>query len=265
MISLSLVGRALAAAALFAGLGVAGSQLGWRLDRLGRGGAGQAEAGATISRRLIVYRLDIARQTTFRFTQPVRQARIITHPILAAGSAGKGESPAYAIRAELLDGQGRVVAQREIHSRTALLRPDGSRRGPRRFYRGSGEVIALSDEVRIASAQPFSAIRLIAAGRSTDLVAIDVRVSERRPLLTSSAATAFDRYGADDKARLASPNAFPSELLTAAERANIAINQWRPVGPTGIDGRDHRMRVIYEEAGEPDDSDELRFDPEDSE
>jgi hypothetical protein len=265
MIALSLVGRTLAAAALLAGLGMAGSQLGWSLDRLGRTAAGQGKAGATISRRLIVYRLDSVRQTTFRFTQLVNQTRVITHPILAAGTADKGESHDYAIRAELLDGQGRVIEMRVIHSHTALLRPDGSRRGPYRFYRGSTEVVSLSDEVRIASARPFAAIRLTAAERAPDLIAIDVRVSERRPLLTSTAATAFRRYSPDDKARLSSPNAFPPELLTAAEQSNIAINQWRPVGPTGIDGRDYRMRVLYEEEPAPDDSDELRFDPEDGE
>lgn len=265
MISLSHAGRALVAAALLGGLALAAGKLGWSYEHLERGQAAQGGEGAKISRRLIVYRLDPVRQTTFRFSQPVRQARIITHPILAAGSAGNGESHAYAIRAELLDGQGLVVAKREIYAQTALLRPDGSRRGPHRFYRGSGELIALSDEVRIGSVQPFSAIRLIAADRAPDLVAVDVRVSERRPLLTSAAATAFVRYSADDKARLASPNAFPPELLTAAERSNIAINQWRPVGPTGIDGRDYRMRVLFEEASEPDDSDELRVDPEDGE
>jgi hypothetical protein len=265
MISLSLAGRALIAAAVLAGLAAAASQLDLGAGRLGRYQAPQGGEGAKITRRLIIYRLDAIRPTTFRFTQPVRQARIITHPILTAGSAGNGESWAYAVRAELLDGQGEIIAQREVYSRTTLLRPDGSRRGPYRFYRGSTEIIALSDEVRIAAAQPFSAIRLTAAKLSPDLVAIDVRISERRPLLASAAATAFVRYSPDDQERLASPNAFPPELLTAAERSNIAINQWRPVGPTGIDGRDYRMRVLYEVEGEADEGDELRFDPEDGE
>lgn len=262
MISLSLAGRAFAAAVLLAGLAAAGSQLGWGLDRLGRSQAKQGSEGARIARRLVVYRLDTARQTTFRFTQPVRQTRLITHPILAAASAGKGESWAYAVLAELIDGSGQVMARREIYARTALLEADGRRRGPYRFYRGSTEQIAPSDEVRLASEQPFHAIRLTSMDLARDLVAIDVRVSERRPLLTSAADSAFLRYSTDDKLRLASPNAFPPELLTAAERSNIAINQWRPVGPVGIDGRDYRMRVIYEEKGDADDSDELRFDPE---
>lgn len=265
MISLSLVGRIAAAAALVGGLGLAGNQLGWSIERVRRGAADQRAASTTISRRLIVYRLDSARQTTFQFTQPVRQARIITHPVLAPGSTGHGEGYVYAIRLQLLDGSGQVVAQREIHSRAALLRRDGRRRGPYRFYRGSTEQVATSDEVRIAATRPFSAIRLTSADRAPDLVAIDVRVSERRPVLTSTAASAFLRYSADDKARLASPNAFPPELLTAAERANIAINQWRPVGPTGIDGREYQMLVLYEAEGEPDHDDELVFDPEEGE
>jgi hypothetical protein len=261
MISLSLAGRALAAVLVLAGFAAAGSRLGWSVERLGRGASGQDQAGATISRRLIVYRLDPVRQTTFRFTQPVLQARIITHPILAPGSAGPGESQAYAIRVQLLDGLGQVVAQREVHAQTALRRPDGSRRGPLRFYRGSNELVALSDEVRIAATRPFAALRLTSAERHSDLVAVDVRVSERRPLLASAAASAFIRYSSDDKVRLAAPNAFPPELLTAAERANIAVNQWRPVGPIGIDGRDYAMRVLYEEASAADDSDEVQPDP----
>lgn len=265
MISLTLLGRVLAVAAMLAGLGVAAQQLGWSLERLERGASGQVQTSSTIVRRLIVYRLDPARWTTFRFTQPVQQARLISHPILAAGSAAKGESWVYAVRAELLDAQGRVIAVHHVHSRTALLRTDGGRRGPYRFYRGSSELVAPSDEVRLASPQPFYAIRMTSAELAEDLVAVDVRLSERRPVLASNAASAFQRYSPDDKARLASPNAFPPELLTPAEQSNIAINQWRPVGPTGIDGRDYRMRILFEEEGDPDVSDEIRLDPEDGE
>jgi hypothetical protein len=265
VISLSLVGRTLAAATLLGAIAAAASQFGISPDRIGPLQTRQSSEDAEITRRIIVYRLDPVRPTTFRFTQPTRQVRLISHPILAAGSAGKGESWAYALQAELLDGQGRVIARREIYSRTTLLRPDGTRRGPLRFYRGSNELIALADEVRIAAAQPFSAIRLTAARLSADLVAVDVRMSERRPLLASAAASAFARYSSGDQARLAAPNGFPSELLTPAERSNIAINQWRPVGPTGIDGRDYRMLVLYEEADTPESSDELRADPEDGE
>jgi hypothetical protein len=265
MISLTLIGRALAVAALLGGLGAAAAYTGWRPDRFAATQASAPGAGTRIARRLIVYRLDPVQPTTFRFAQPVRQARIITHPILAEGSAGDGESWSYAVRAELLDAQGRMLVRHEVHSRTALIEPDGSRRGPVRFYRRSTELVAPPDEVRIASPQPFHAIRLTSAALAGDLIAVDVRVSERRPLLASAAASAFSRYSADDQARLSAPNAFPPALLTPTERANIAINQWRPVGPTGIDGREYRMRVLYEEEGTADDSDELRSDPEDGE
>jgi hypothetical protein len=265
MISLSLAGRATVFAAALALFALAADQFGWSIDRLGRSPAVRGSDGAAITRRLIVYQLDPVRQTTFRFTQPVRQARIITHPILKAGRVERGQSWAYAIRVELLDGLGQVVDRHEIHSRTTPLEADGRRRGPQRFYRGSRDRVAPQDEVRIASTLPFAAIRLTSAEFGRDVVAIDARVSERRPLLNLTADSAFLRYSQDDRKRLASPNALPPEVLTPAERSSIAINQWRPVGPTGIDGRDHWMRVLYEEEGGSDDDDELRFDPEDGE
>ena len=148
---------------------------------------------------------------------------------------------------------------------TTLLERDGSRRRPLRVYRGSDEIVAPSDEARVTHSRPFAAVRLVSGSGDPDIVAIDVRVSERRPLIESVAATAFHRFSQDDKARLSLPNAFPPALLTAAERSNIAINQWRPVGPTGIDGRDYRMRVLYEEEGGSGAGDELNLDPEDGE
>jgi hypothetical protein len=263
LISLSMAGRILLGLAILAGLAAAADQLSLRRTR--QSGAGQQAEIADIARRMLVYRLEPARWTTFRFTNPVRQARIISHPILAAGTADPGESWTYAVRVELLDGNGQVIVKRDIYSRTILYDRGGRLRVPLRQYRGSSELVAPSDEVRIAAARPFSAIRLLAAERDPDVVAVDVRVSERRPLLTSTAALAFLRYSQKDKARLASPGAFPHELLTPDERSNIAINQWRPVGPVGIDGREYRMRALYEAEDGPEASDELTFDPEDSE
>jgi hypothetical protein len=262
-ISLSMAGRLLIGFVLAAGLAATAQQLSLKGEH--RSDAGQQAEVADFARRMLVYRFEPGRWTTFRFSQPVRQARIITHPILGAGTADPGESWTYAVRAELLDDNGQVLERRDLYSRTILYDRDGHLRVPLRQYRGSSELVAPSDEIRIAAVQPVSAIRLLTAERDRDVIAVDVRVSERRPLLTSTASLAFLRYSPEDKARLASPNAFPYELLTPVERANIAINQWRPVGPIGIDGREYRMRVLYEEEDEAKESDELRFDPEDGE
>lgn len=265
MISLSLAGRTLAAAALLAGLAATASQLGWSLDQFGKGAIAPELEVTSFERRMLAFRLDPAEPTMFRFSKPVGQARLIMHPIIAPDAAARAEGKTYSVLAELLDADGKVLARHEIFSRTTLYERNGRRRQPIRIYRGSTEIVAPSDEARLASSQPFAAIRLVSGRVDQGIVAIDIRVSERRPLIASVAAGAFLRYSAADQVRLAEPNAFPPELLTAAERSNIAINQWRPVGPSGIDGRDYRMRVLYEEEGESNAGDELGLDPEDGE
>lgn len=265
MISLSLVGRTLGVVALVASIATAGSQLGWSIERLGQDpNAGGVDVTSS-ERRMLAFRLDAAEPTTFRFSKPVTQARLISHPIVAPGKALRAEAKTYSVFAELLDANGNVVARHEIFARTTLLERDGSRRPPLRRYRGSDEIVAPSDEARVANAKPFAAIRLVSGNTDPDIIAIDVRVSERRPLIASTAASAFLRYDSTDQIRLAAPNAFPPELLTAAERSNIAINQWRPVGPIGIDGREYRLRVLYEEQSESEHGDERLANPEDGE
>lgn len=206
-----------------------------------------ADRQLPIALRLIVYRLDQVRPTVFRFSQPVREARIITQPILAPGSASRGEKWIYAVRAEMLDEFGGLLEARTFHARSLLIEASGKRRGPVRYFRSGPELIAPADEIRVAAERPFAAMRLTTALLARDMVAVDVRVSEQRPLIASAAATAFQRLSPGDRRRLAAPNAFPPELLTPAERSAIAVNQWRPVGPVGIDGRDYRMGVLYEQ------------------
>lgn len=258
MIRVSLTGlsRFLALIAVAGVMMLFGREITGKIAPILRGSNPQSGDATPISRRLIVYRLDGVRPTVFRFSQPVRQTRLVVQPIIAAGAAQPGEGWRYAIRLELLDGAGQVISAQLIYSRTTLYAIDGHRRGPFRFYRGQGELVAPPDETRIASAVPFAAIRLLAGAGDPDVIAMDARVSERRPLIASAAASAFIRFSPDDRARLAAPNAFPPEFLTQDERSNIAINQWRPVGPTGIDGRDYVSKVLYEEAGSPLDSDD---------
>lgn len=246
-ISLTAIGRA---TMLVAALGLsAGAAWLFGVDpaRLRLAQAAQGEAANAIARRLIVYRLQDRKTTEFRFTQPVTIARVVMHPVLFPGTASAGLGWTYSIRAELLDESGTVLATREISSRALLFDAAGRMIGPRRFYQRSNDQVALGDEVRIALERPFAALRLAVVRADQGVRYIDARVSERRPLIASAAESAFHRYSAADQARLAAANAFPPALLTPEEATSIAINQWRPVGPVGIEGRDHVMAVLYEE------------------
>lgn len=245
-ISLTGLGRLLLLGSLVAG-GLAVFSIGAPLRFPRIGVAGEQQAPAQVARRLITYRLDPVRPTLFRFNQPLTLTRIITQPVLAPSTASPGEAWTYAIKVEMLDEAGTVIEAREVNLQTILLEADGSRRGAVRYYRGSNDVLPPSDETRVAGTRPFAAVRITAGSASPDVIAIDVRVSEQRPLIESAAESAFVRYSPEDRARLSAANAFPAELLTLDEKVAIARNQWRPVGPVGIDGRDYRMNVLYEE------------------
>lgn len=210
----------------------------------------QKPAEVKIARRVISYRLDPKRQTVFRFSQPVRQVRLITLPIIAPGQAMPGQGWTYGIRAELLDASGKVVATRPLYTFSFLFAKDGHHRGPWQYYRGRNELVGLSNEVRLTSAVPFSGLRLLTGPVDPGVIAVDARVYERRPLIASVAESAFVRFSPGERKRYSRANAFPTEMLSHDERVNISVNQWRPVGPIGIDGRDYNMGVLYESEDE---------------
>ncbi len=206
----------------------------------------QKAGEVSIARRVLSYRLDPNRPTVFLFTQPVRQVRLITLPIIAPGQALPGQGWTYGIRAELLDASGKVVATRPLYTFSFLFGKDGHHRGPWQYYRGRNELVGLSNEVRLTAGEPFSAVRLLTGPTDRGVIGVDARVYERRPLIASAAQSAFVRFSPGERKRLSRSNSFPAEMLTGDERVNIAINQWRPVGPAGIDGRDYNMGVLYE-------------------
>ncbi|MEQ1494354.1 MAG: hypothetical protein ABL912_01150 [Novosphingobium sp.] len=249
-ISLSGLGRTLIWLALIGLVAILGQQAGFGMHTLLRLTEANGGEVSRIARRVIAYRLDRVRPTVFRFSQPVSATRILTQPILAQGSAAPGKAWSYSVRVELLDERGGIVSVHEVYSRSVLFESSGKRRGPVQYYRGSDDQVATADEVRIAADRPISAIRVVAGTVDPGVIAIDIRVGERRPLTSAAADSAFVRFNPEDRARLAAANAFPPELLTRQERSAIAVNQWRPIGPVGIDRRDYQMMVLYEEEQE---------------
>lgn len=249
-ITLGALGRWLVGLLLAGGSLLIAQQAGLGADTFQRLIKAEGGEASRIARRVIAYRLDPVRPTLFRFSQPVSSTRIITQPILESGSASPGEGWNYSIKVELLDERGTVIETQDIYARSVLFESSGKRRGPVRYYRGEEGLVAPADEVRIATSRPFAAVRILAGPADPDVIAIDVRVGERRPLNASAAESAFARFSPEERVRMGAANAFPPELLTREERTAIAINQWRPIGPVGIDGRDYQMMVLYEEADE---------------
>lgn len=251
VLSLSGLGRGLLLLVL-AGLA---ALLAWHFAPRFRGLADQvAVAGQGQQRvawRVITYRLDPVRPTVFRFSQPLAELRIISQPVVAPQSVAPGKHWIYSVEVELLDSAANVIGTQTIHARSMVLEADGTRRGPVRYYRGRPEAVAPADEFHLAGDRPVAAIRVRAGQADQGVVAIDLRISEQRPLIESAAESAFARYSPADRQRLAAASAFPPEMLSREERMAIARSQWRPIGPIGIEGRDYTSNVLYEEEESP--------------
>ena len=201
---------------------------------------------ARFESRAIVYRLEQKRAGSFAFSQPANLFKLIVHPTVGEADRARPEGFVYGLRARLFDGDGTQLAQHDVHFH-AKSPDEVFASGVRwRFFRNRSELIAAQDSIEIASDQRVATVELTALPSDRGVTGIDVRLYERRPFLGQQALATFHRLSDEEQLALAGANAFPPDLLTAEEMNNIALNQWRPVGPVGIAGRDYLSLVIYE-------------------
>jgi hypothetical protein len=249
-ISLSSIGRLVIIALILIPIVGVGGYYRRDLQRVFAGTAPAAHGGGGVAKRVIVYRLDTQRPTVFRFSNPAKLVRILTQPVLLNRSPRAGEAWPYAIKAELIAADGSIIAEHEVHSQAIYLDSKGQLSGSQRFFRNSANIVAVADEVSIASDRPAAILRITLAQSDKSIADIDVRVYEQRPITVSAAESAFYRLSPGDQNRTARPNAFPPTMLTRDERVNLAMNQWYPIGPQGVEGRDYQMLVAYERTKE---------------
>ncbi|MGL5838591.1 MAG: hypothetical protein ACRCY3_08840 [Sphingorhabdus sp.] len=199
-----------------------------------------------VSRRLITYRLVPDEPISFAFSKPMTLFRILSCAVLASGERDRENGWVYGYRVEMLDIGGNRIGTHDVYSRSVIRDRLNLEEDRVRFYRGAAASITLDDSAFIESKIPVAAIRIVPLPYGPGVVGIDARVYERRPFIGKTALAGFRRRSPDEQAELARANAFPAALLTEQEMMNIARNQWRPVGPLGVEGRDYKMLVMYE-------------------
>lgn len=244
--SLTFVTRLLLFLLLATPAAIAGGHYGPQLaDYLSQARVSTAQE-ARFESRAIVYRLERDRAVSFAFSQPVQLFKLIVHPTVGVADRARTEGFVYGFRARLIDGDGTLLAQHDIHFH-AKSPDEVFASGTRwRFFRNRSELIAAQDSIEIASEARVARIELAALPSDRGVSGIDVRVYERRPVLGQQAIGNFRRLSKEEQQALAGANVFPPDMLTADEMNNIALNQWRPVGPVGIAGSDYVMHVVYE-------------------
>lgn len=210
------------------------------------GARGSTVGDTRIASRSIVYRLDTDRPVEFTFSQPVDLVKLIVQPSVRPALHDIAGGITYGFRADLLDANGQQISRQDIFLHAAS--PDETyASGTRwRFFRNRPELIAAQDEVLLASNPSAASLRLTTLPGADGVLGVDVRVYEQRPFLGQQAIDAFRRRSDAEQDNLAAANAFPPDMLTVEEMNHIGRNQWRPVGPGGIAGRDYLALVLYE-------------------
>ncbi|NVD44448.1 hypothetical protein [Qipengyuania atrilutea] len=248
-LSLSGLVRILVIGALLAVLAVAGWLYVPTLARLvspeGRETSGQAR----IESRSLVYRLNPAAPVRFVFSQPVPSVRILSAPLIELSSWEREARWTYGYRVTLRDGSGSVLASHEVYSSGSHPQKLEQPLPWTRFFRGADGFVATQDQAIIDSGTEIASLEIAPLPSDQGVTAIDVRAYEQRPFLSrGDALAAFRRRSGDEQRDLARANAFPEEFIGDDERANIAINLWRPIGPVGIAGEDYEVGVMYQSA-----------------
>ena len=206
-----------------------------------------------ISSRALAYRVPDGRPLTFAFSQPVDMAKILVHPAVTEEYRSVAEGFVYGLRFRWIDASGETLAEYEQYLQADAPDQVFASGENWRFFRTRPELIGEQDQIITQSPAPASRLQVEVIDQDPGILAIDLRLYERRPFMGANSTATFQRMAEQDRARLAEANAFPADMLTAGERYYLGLNFWRPVGAVGIAGRDYEGLVLYEAKVTPSD------------
>ena len=244
--SLTAMGRALAFVLLLAFAAITGRAYAPALAGYLAEARSSTRIDAQISDRALVYRLHEAGALSFAFSQPASEVKVLVQPAVSEADRARRGGFVYGLRLRLLDGEGGEIAEHEIHLQSDAPDAAFATGETWRFFRGRAELAGEQDQLLLDSPVPAARIEIEPLEPDRAIRGIDVRVYEKRPFLSAQPLATFRRMSERDRRELAAANAFPMDMLTRQEMEYIAINQWRPVGPQGIEGRDYQALVLYE-------------------
>lgn len=209
------------------------------------------------TRESVAYATDAGGELEFRLSGHSDQVRIRTHGLVPSqGDDSSGRTFAYALRIAILASDGSPLAERIEHYRTTIVRFRHSVTG--QFDRinfvddPTVDVIGTTLTILSLSGLPSAEVlRIRVISADSDVREVGIRVYEPEAIPEHSIAASWQRLSLTQRERLAEGNVYPIDLLTAEETAAILSRRWRPVGPTGIEGDDYRVRTLYirEEVG----------------
>ena len=251
--SLTALGKLLAALALLFGAGWVGREYAVPVYTYLTEGRTISIRDARISKRSITYRIPDDQPIRFAFSQPVTEAKILVHLSVGEEYRNLEGGFVYGLRMRWLGANGDELGTQEAYFQSDPPDEVFASGVVWRFFRTREELVAEQDSIVVEGPAPATWLEIEPFDPDPGIVGVDVRVFEQRSYIGNQSLAIFRRLSDDSKALLTAPNAFPVDMLTEEEQANLGRNFWRAVGPVGIDGRDYSKLVLYEAAIEGDD------------
>lgn len=197
------------------------------------------------------------RPLEFRLSGHTDLVRLRTHALVpAAGERRAAPTAGYALEIELLDSDGNLLHRESQNIRGIVGRYLDA-------VTGEPFAVNLVDDANFAVAGvnliPLSladwpaaeVVRVRLAGAETQISEVGVRVYEPEAIPEHSIERFWQRLSDRQRSRLAEGNVYPQNLMTGEERAAVLSRRWRPVGPSGVENQDYRVRNLFAREDRP--------------
>jgi len=210
-----------------------------------------------MSKISLCYDLQRDRWLTFRVPIPGERIEAVTNACLPkTGAEDPNAVWTYSVDYELSDsGSGRVLKDGTYHFRTRLtkFRPEES------ILKTEITAAFFLDQEQVPADGRLLVFNMKDFGKLKGAVLLRLRVNSRDPEVQDVVARIFNREPTSafrldhmwlrmtprQKQQLAIGSVYPPDLLTDQEKRTISSKLWKPVAPTGIQGRDYVERKIY--------------------
>lgn len=197
----------------------------------------------------IGYVIDREQWTTFALPPGVDQVRLIlTATVVAEDAPAPGERVAFVVRGEALGSGNDVLDQFDHHFLTR--RTFGTRSQqvlPTNRYE-SDQLVALdrrSESFQLGSGIATSAVRFKLTEGDVRVRDVVARVYVPQRFSGSREQVTWARMTIEERRRAARASTLDHRFLSADEMRNVVRAQWQPVGPSGVENRDYRIRRVF--------------------
>ncbi len=249
-------GRILMGILLLAVLVMAGPPV-WRASRAFYDTVRKPSLVASDAQASTSYIVAADRPVEFRLSGHADLVRLRTHALLPASAESRAAPMAgYTLDIEILDSDGNLLHRESQHIRSIVGRYLDAATGEpfavnlvddSKFAVAGVNLIPLS----LADWPAAEVVRVRLAGADAQISEVGIRVYEPEAIPEHSIEQFWQRLSDRQRSRLAEGNVYPQSLMTGEERAAVLSRRWRPVGPSGVENQDYRVRNFFAREDRP--------------